>query len=172
MANLRITKGNIVLEYGGSSDEVKELLFDILERKTVNRVVIGKTPESKSDVQEPPQLTPMEEVRERLPSKQDVINYIVSKPNFEHNSAEIQERFLNRHIKSKEEVRFYYNFAQILRDARADIVREYNGKWIDIGSTTLKGRSHVKNYKFVKSDAPLMQENLSPQNLFSLVKTK
>jgi len=155
MVTLKVTKGNIVLELTGSRLEIKDIITDILDMPTNNRrqfspPVIKGTVIKPSVIESSPMIIGNNE--ERLPTEQELVDYIVSKPDFEHNSAEIQQRFLKRYIKSKDEMQLYHRFIQVLRNAREDIAIENNGKWIEAGSITLQGKSHVMNYKFVKQE--------------------
>ena len=124
--------------YEGTVDEIKQIMseIDYLKKNQTNNNKITNTP------------ILLENIKEQLPSKQQIIDYILSKPKYENDSADIQQNFLGRHIKSKSEERLYHNFAQLIRNAREDIVKNHNGEWVDVGTIPLGGRSHVKKYKF------------------------
>lgn len=167
---LKVTKGNITLEYIGSTDAIKEIMLDIIELQPKVRVPIKVESTEQS---RPLSLTPIEGVKKQLPTKEDVINHLATKPDFEHNNAELQEKFLGRRISSRgDDQKLYLAFDGIVRRAKEQIAKEQNAEWKVTGHIDLGFKTRIAVFKLVKSDAPLIQENLSSRNLFTLVKTK
>ena len=88
-----------------------------------------------------------------LPNVDVVINFIKSKPNFEHDNAEIQEHFLGRILESRgEDKKLYFSFANLIRKAKDVIEEEFKGKWDSRKTRKLANRVHVKVFEFIKDE--------------------
>jgi len=90
--------------------------------------------------------------KDDLPAMDDVINYIISKPNFEYHNAELQEHFLGRILNSRVDQRLYFAFDMLIRKVKENIENQYSGTWNSSETTKLGRRKRVKVFKFVKSD--------------------
>ena len=88
-----------------------------------------------------------------LPDLNNVVDFITSKTNFEHDNAEIQEHFLGRILESRgEDKRLYFAFANLIRKAKDVIEEEFKGKWESRKTRKLANRVHVKVFVFTKDE--------------------
>lgn len=91
------------------------------------------------------------EVVDLLPNQEDVINFITSKEMFEHNTIELQEKFLGKRFPVREDPKLYTAFDNIIRKARKHITEKYNGVWDNRATKSYGRRTHVTIYRFKKS---------------------
>lgn len=84
-----------------------------------------------------------------LPSKEDVLEYVIKKQGYEHDTVELQEKFLQRRVKSREEKELYFAFDRIVRDVKKEIEEKHKGKWEVSMTKTYGGRGHVYVYRFI-----------------------
>lgn len=154
MATLKVTKGTgnniVVLEYEDTSKEIQESMLRIIEFQPRIResIKVEQIKESK-----PISLTPIADFKEQLPTKEDVRDYITSKPDFEHNYADLQEKFLGRRIISRgADQKLYLAFDGIVRRAKEQIAKEHKGEWKIIGHIDLGLKTRISVFKFVKSE--------------------
>lgn len=89
-------------------------------------------------------------LKEKIPAQEKLINYIISKPNFEHNIFEIQEYFFGKHFGSRGDDGKQYNalYRRLVR-VREKIEKDYNGKFQGEWSQTADGELY-KIFRFVK----------------------
>lgn len=85
-----------------------------------------------------------------LPEIEEIAGYIISKPNFEHDIIELQNQFLKRRVKAREEKKLFTVFEQLIKEARELIAKDHHGIW---GATYKHygGREHASLYKFTKT---------------------
>ncbi|WMW26004.1 hypothetical protein RE474_04595 [Methanolobus sediminis] len=84
-----------------------------------------------------------------LPSVEEVTNYILTKPDYKHDSIELQTHFLGRIIKSRgAHQKLYQTFAGITRNARDAIEKKYQGTWITPNKRRVEGQRPVTIYEF------------------------
>lgn len=95
-----------------------------------------------------------------LPIEDDVINFITSKELFEHNTTELQEKFLGKRLPVRENPALYSAFDNIVRKARKHIAEKYNGIWDNRATKSYGRRTHVTVYKFKKSTDEPASESL------------
>lgn len=178
MATLKVTKGTgndtVVLEYEDELEKVQETMLNVIELRQRIRVPFRV---QSSQSSKPVPLTPISEVKEKLPTKEEVVNYLSTKPDFEHNNADLQQKFLGRRINSKRDQKLYLTFYEIVKRAKKQIVKEYGGEWKVTGHIDFGVYTRISIFKLVKSDVPLiqgtlLQEDLSPPKLISLAKSK
>ncbi|MCE8424492.1 MAG: hypothetical protein J5U17_01780 [Candidatus Methanoperedens sp.] len=164
MATLKVTKGinTTVLEYDGTSDEVKEMMISILDLQPKSIVPI-KVEQIKSIESSP--IIPVDRAKVQLPTKDEVITYLSTKPDFEHNYADLQQKFLGKRLSSRgTDKKLYLAFDGIVRRAKDQIAKEHNSEWKVTGHIDLGFKTHISIFKLVKSEGaqPSIQ---TPQNL-------
>lgn len=92
-------------------------------------------------------------IKPDLPSVKDVEDFIMNKPNFEHDNAEIQEHFLNRALESRgADKKLYFAFVNIIRKAKENIAITINGNWESHGTRQLENRKHAKVFSFKRDE--------------------
>lgn len=94
-------------------------------------------------------ITNDEQIRTKTPSVDSIIDYITSKPNFEHDNAVLHEHFLNRVIESRgDDKKLYFAFAAKVRKAKIKIESKYNGFFVITGTRELGIKKYVKIFTF------------------------
>lgn len=88
---------------------------------------------------------------ETLPTMEEIIRYITTKQDYEHNTVELQEKLYGKRIKARDEPKLYNVFDGIIRRARKQIAETYNGTWDGSETRPLGGKTHVTVYRFKKS---------------------
>jgi len=123
------TRDGIEFEFEGEEEEILRLYQRVV-------TMVGQPVSSKTEIEDP-----------ELPSDKEVIQYIISKPNFEHDIFDVQERFFGKRFTSrdKETRRMYHRIHRQLRGVRETIEKQVKGKFV---STT--GDKGVKRYTFKK----------------------
>ncbi len=149
---LKVTKENITLEYSGSTDDIKEIMLSIIKLQPTIRVPI------KMESSKPISLIPIEGVKKQLPTKEEVLTYLATKPDFEHNNADLQEHFLGRRLNSRVDQKLYLNLFEIVKRAKKQIVKEHGGEWKVTGHIDFGIHSRISVFKLVKSDEPLIPD--------------
>ena len=85
----------------------------------------------------------------KSPSVDSIVNYITSKPNFEHDNADLQKHFLNRILESRgKDKNLYFAFAAKINKAKNKIENENNGHWESNETKKLGEKRHVKIFTF------------------------
>ena len=147
MNTLKITKGNAILEYTGSAEDLKDMVRDFLLSDVKNPITTQ--PPNVVDIIEPPQ-THLESEKPKFPSKEELIDYITSKPEFEHTGAELQKKFLGRRLDSRKDQKLYLSFYGIIDRAKNRIAKQHGGEWKMTGNIALGTRTRIPIFKFVK----------------------
>ncbi len=116
--------------------------------------------------------SPREETEASLPKEEDVINYITSKELFEHDTIELQEKFLGKRLQVRDDRKLFNSFDNILRRARKYIANKHNVDWDTTERKSYSNRIHVIIYKVKKAtEEPILSDtpnNLQVQKLISL----
>lgn len=85
-----------------------------------------------------------------LPSVEKMVEFLASKPNFRHDSAEVQEHFLGQIIRSRgPNQQLYHSLATIVRNARDSISKNHDGEWTSPGKRRIEGLKPVKIFEFI-----------------------
>jgi hypothetical protein len=87
---------------------------------------------------------------------EDITQYILSKPNYEHDLGELMDNVLGRRIKQSKERKYYDTFLNKIRLVRKRIKREYNIEW-DSSKMRYGRGSYPLTYKIKKSNSQLDQ---------------
>ncbi|MFZ2412521.1 MAG: hypothetical protein WAW23_13190 [Candidatus Methanoperedens sp.] len=88
-----------------------------------------------------------------LPTEQQVIDYITSKPpDFEYHTVELQERFLGKRVKYRENPTLYGSFDRIINNAALRIAKTHGREWEHFKTLSLGGKTHVYVYRLKKSE--------------------
>ena len=83
-----------------------------------------------------------------LPSDNELINYITSKPQFSHDILEIQDHFFGRRFSSRgADQRMYHRIARKLRSVRALIEKQWDGNFKQVPSE----QRNLKRFTFEKN---------------------
>lgn len=92
------------------------------------------------------------EIISLLPKEEDMINFIISKERFEHNTIELQEKFLGKRIHVRDDPSYYAAFDNIMRKARKHIADKHNIVWDNRERKSYGKRTHVTVYKVKKQN--------------------
>jgi hypothetical protein len=87
-----------------------------------------------------------------IPKEEDIYNFIITKDFFEHNTIELQEKFLKRRIPVRENITLYNSFDNLIRKVRRQIAVTYKGKWDKKTKKSYSAKTHVIIYKFIKQE--------------------
>lgn len=84
----------------------------------------------------------------QLPDAAEIAEYLQTKNNFQHSSAELHQKFLGRTINSRNERQLYYKFRNIIDKAKNIVEKQYNGEWHTVGFDSVgDGRVKITEYK-------------------------
>lgn len=136
---------NVEKEKSESKNDV-EPISNINEAKPLIKALTGE-------------LNNTEVVDYNLPKEEDVINYIISKELFEHNTIELQDKFLGRRLPVRENPTLYSAFDNIVRKARKHIVDKYNIVWDNRERKSYGSKTHVTVYKVRKPNEQAVLSN-------------
>ncbi len=147
MGKVRVTLGkDFVFEYEVDTLEDALRFFDhVYSRK--GHIGKGYTARAEREPIEKPQ---RELHKLKFPSKEEIKNYILGKPDFEHTSREIQEHFFGFTFTSRGEYkRDFLRLAELLRQVRREIAQEHDGIWYEEWHYR-DGKDKYKVFKFVR----------------------
>ena len=134
--------GRILVVYDSKTELLVGPIYNgiewIIKIKNKESVNIQKISESKHETFS----------KDDLPTVDDIIKFIETKPNFENDNAEIHEEFLGRVIRSRDEPKLYHAFATIIRKAKDNIKTRYKGEWESNKKRSLKDSKPVKVFTF------------------------
>ena len=148
MASITHNIGNLEIKYDMELESLS-IVSDRAGQWIIN--ITNKPTEFNADVKE--DNFKHTNVKLDLPDLKSVVNFITSKPNFEHDNAEIQEHFLGRILESRgEDKRLYFVFANLIRKAKDAIESEFEGEWESTETRELGKKRHVKVFTFKKED--------------------
>ena len=156
MAKLKILLDDLGnLEVEGTPEELSVFLktYNTPLEPTSNIVLTQKVETHTTESSENDSSEDIEQVS--LPKVSEIVDYILTKPYFEHHTKELQNEFLGRGVKARDEPRLYGHFNRIINNAKKHIEADYNGSWEIIKTLPLEGRTHVNVYRFKKSDEQL-----------------
>lgn len=153
MAKLRTKAGQIILEYDSKAETVEteyngvdKWTFKIIHLKpVVQSTLIPLVSADEMKTTTAPELKELENV-----TAEQITKYIKTKTNFEHDTIELQEKFLKRRVTARKEQKLYFAFDRLVREAKKLIENEYPGKWES--SMTRKsygGRNYANIYRFI-----------------------
>ena len=147
MVNFETKDNRIEIVYDSKTELLVGPIYNgiewIIKIKNKESVNIQKVSESKYETFS----------KDDLPTVDDIIKFIESKPNFEHDNAEIHEEFLGRVIRSRDETKLYHALATTIRKAKDNIEKKYNGKWESNKKRSLQNSKPVKVFTFNKEQA-------------------
>lgn len=154
MARIKAKLGSIELEYDPISETVEteydgigKWVFKIVRLQPQTRTQLVLPLQEDQPIVSKPYI--QKQFEGVLPSKDNILEYIIKKPDYEHDTVELQEKFLQRRVKSREEKELYFAFDRIVRDVKKEIEEKYNGKWEIAMTKTYGGRGHVYVYRFI-----------------------
>ncbi len=134
MVKLRFKVRGIEVECEGSVEEIDKIISGLIggnyEEVSLEREEVS--------------------IKEKIPTQETLINYIVSKPNFEHNIFEIQDHFFGRRFGSHGPDAKKYNalYRRLVR-VRGKIEKEHGGKFLSEWDQTPEGELY-KIFRFTK----------------------
>lgn len=133
---MRFKSGDKEFEFEGENVEILELYDEIVKR--LEGVVAPKPVE--------PVRIPAKRGIEffKLPSDDDLISFILSKPKYSHDIVEVQEHFFGKRIPSRANPRLYRKLAQQLFRVRKIIEEKEQGRFQTITSPS----RNLKRYVF------------------------
>jgi len=148
MASITHNIGKFIIDYDIEVESLS-VVSDNAGQWIVN--IISKNQQNKTLVEENDLKHPL--TRTKSPSVDSIVNYITSKPNFEHDNADLQEHFFNRILKSRgEDENLYFSFAAKVRKAKNNIENENDGRWESNVTRKVANRTHVKIFTFKKDE--------------------
>lgn len=153
MAKLKILLDDIGnLEVEGTPEELSIFLKTYkTPLKTTSNVVL--TQKVETHTVESSQNDSSEDIEQMsLPKVSEVVDYILTKPYFEHHTKELQNEFLGRGVKARDEPSLYGLFDRIIKNAKKHIEADHSGSWEVFKTLPLEGRTHVKVYRFKKNN--------------------
>ncbi|WP_309492655.1 hypothetical protein [Candidatus Hecatella orcuttiae] len=143
---LRFKVKGVFFECVGTPPEINEVIKRLVGGKYLVESLPSGGPPS------PPEAEPSEEIdlKEKIPQQKNLILYITSKPNFEHNIFEIQERFFGQRFDSRGSQAKKYNalYRRLVR-AREKIEEEYGGRF-ESRWVRGEGGELYKSFRFVR----------------------
>jgi hypothetical protein len=127
-----------------SDSDVKTLIYNGIRYR-------ASSPEKRRTTLE--KITESQNLEARMPTEDQLVEYIVSKPRYEHDIVDVAKRFFGKQIKSREHQRLYRQLHQELVRARARIEIEKRGAF-EQHSTSAK---NLKVYSFRPVNAEVFE---------------
>jgi hypothetical protein len=135
MPTLKFTIKGVEFQYEAEEEQI--LRFINRFRAGDVTMPIQTKPILRSQVEASQEETTQKVVDLDLPTDDEVIKYITSKPKFSHDLFEVQRAFFNQTFKSRGvERRMYHRTARQLRLVRQFIEEKFNGKFMEEKSDT------------------------------------
>jgi hypothetical protein len=106
---------------------------------------------------------------DKFPSVGEVINYILSKKNYAHDTVELMDKFIGRRIKSNTEPKLFGSFNNIVRRSRTKMEKMYNIEWDKSERISYDSGTHPILYKIKKY---AVQSDQIPGNIPNLVEVQ
>lgn len=150
MSNIKFLPGRIEIKYNENHEELIETRFNGVDEWII-RI------QNKNLIQPETSIIELNETSNKpkkvdLPNKSEIIDYITSKSNFEHDNAELQEHFIGRILNSRDDQKTYFAFDSRIRNAKDKIAETYDGNWESHETRELGTKKRVKVFTFVKLD--------------------
>lgn len=165
MAKLRTKTGLITLEYDSKAETIEteyngsdKWIFKIIQLKPVSQSTLTPFTSLKEEEIKGETIEPKEKELENI-TPEEIAVYIKNKPNFEHDTIELQERFLRRRVIARKENKLYFAFDRLIKEAKNIISKECKGVWET--SATRKsygGRNYANVYRFKTNVEMLIDE--------------
>lgn len=140
--------GNLVLESDTISEEFENLILKLAKLQSQPEQVPTTEATTKTTQASTTTQTSAVSIDEPLPKTEDIINYILNKIPIEYHTVELQEKFLGRRIRYRDNPVLYGAFDRIIRSAHKQIEEKYGGKWRNDKRISIGGRTHVTVYQF------------------------
>jgi len=99
--------------------------------------------------------------KEGFPDPEDIVKYIVTKPDFIHDSRELQMHFFGKVFTTGGDKNSYTNIYNRIKRARELIAINYNGKWRVKERKNIDRQTNVDVFIFVRNPTQLPQKNES-----------
>lgn len=148
MASITHNIGKIVIEYDAKVESLS-VVSNNAGQWTINIISENQQNENLVNDNDLKQLP----IRTKSPSVDSIVDYITSKPNFEHDNADLQEHFLNRILESRgEDKNLYFSFAAKVNKAKQKIENKNDGRWESNETRELGKKRHVKVFIFKKEE--------------------
>lgn len=163
MSEMKYSPGRVEIFFNKNSEELIETRFNGVDEWTVKIQSKQQTKiESRvgEKIEKPNIISKVD-----LPDVEEIIDYITTKQDFEHDNAELHEHFLGKKINSRSDRKTYFSFAVRISKAKEQIAQKYNGSWESLKKRDLGKRKRVKVFTFVKSNN---QSNVTNQELRQL----
>lgn len=147
MGKVRVTLGkDFVVEYEADTLEDALKFFDHVYSRKGHAGEAFETRAERELIE-----TPLQEPQKlKFPPKEEIKNYILGKPDFEHTSREIQEHFFGFTFTSRGEYkREFLRLAELLRQVRREIAQKHNGTWQEDWHYG-DGKNKYKVFRFVQ----------------------
>jgi len=158
MPTLKFTIKSVEFQYIGSEDEITNFISHFIdETMTIQatRAMVQPTGRTRKTVAEEAksQIT----IELPLHSEKEVMEYVVSKPQFSHDLFEVQEHFYGRKFTSRKDgVKMYHKTLRQLKMIRKKIEEQYAGQF-----KVLKGEQRGQK-RFVFERSPTQKATLFP----------
>ena len=148
MASITHNIGKFAIEYDAEVESLS-IVSNNAGQWTIN--IISPNHQKKTLVKDNNFVQPV--TRTKSPSVDSIVDYITSKPNFEHDNADLQQHFLNRILEARgKDENLYFSFAAKVAKAKDKIKLEHNGIFVSTETRKLAKKRHVKIFTFKKSD--------------------
>lgn len=168
MAKLRTKSGLITLEYDSKAETIEteyngsdRWIFKIIQLKPVAQSTLTPFTSAKGEETKGETIEPKEKELENI-TPEEIAVYIKNKPNFEHDTIELQERFLRRRVIARKEQKLYFAFDKLIREARAIITKEHTGEWVTSATRKSYGGRNYANVYRLKSVEEIFDEDFDP----------
>lgn len=165
MAKVRTKAGLITLEYDSKEESIEteyngidKWTFKIVQLQPVIQSTLAPL-DSFIDSESKKETTITENKELKDITSEGIVEYIKTKPHLEHDTIELQERFLQRRVIARQEKRLYAAFDWLVREARNIIAKECKGTWET--SATRKsygGRNYANVYRFKRTPEQIIKE--------------
>lgn len=157
MSEMKYLPGRVEIIFNTNSEELIETRFNGVDEWIV-KIQSKHQTETKSYLGEKNEKSSIIS-KANLPNIEKIIDYITTKQDFEHDSAELHEHFLGKRLNSRDDQKTYFTFDARIRKAKEKIAQIHNGHWESQKKRKLETRKRVKVFTFVKSNNQLNVTN-------------
>lgn len=153
MSNIKFLPGRIEIIYNENHEELIETRFNGVDEWII-RIQNKKLTQLETSIIELNE-TSNKKPKIELPNIREIIDYITSKSNFEHDNAELQEHFLGTMLNSRDDHKTYFAFDSRIRNAKEKIAKTHKGNWESHETRELGTKKRVKVFTFEKLEDQL-----------------
>jgi len=106
-------------------------------------------------------------------SVEDIVNYILTKKNYENDTTELQDKFLGKRVKATDDPVLFNSFHSMIKKARKEVESRFGITWDTTNTKSYDRRTHPTLYMVKTFGQPQkeLELKLKDDNTEEIVKT-